>query len=74
MNIDATLYGEIVIGFIIVVSILSFYLGKRKTTTPKLASLIGALLSFIPPLALIYLVVLVLKRDINQNNLASAVE
>ncbi len=74
MNIDATLYGEIVIGFIIIVSVLSFYLGKRKTTTPKLASFIGALLSFIPPLALIYLVVLVLKRDINQNNLESAVE
>ncbi len=74
MNINATLYGEIVFVFIIIVSVISFYLGKRKTTNPKLTSLIGALLSFIPPLALIYLVVLVLKRDINHNNLESAVE
>jgi len=74
MNIDATVYGQVVFGFIIIVSVLSFYFGKRKTTNPKLTSLIGALLSFIPPLALIYLAVLVLKRDINHNNFETAVE
>ncbi|ALO44347.1 hypothetical protein [Pseudoalteromonas phenolica] len=68
MNINATVVGEIIFISVIVIGILSYYLGKRKTNTPKIATLIGALLSFIPPLGLIYLVILVLKNDINQNN------
>ena len=50
-----------------VIGILSYYLGKRKTNTPKIATLIGVLLSLIPPLGLIYLAALVLKKDINHN-------
>ena len=68
MNINATLIGEIVVISVLVVGFLSFYLGKRKTNSPKLAALIGVLLSLIPPLGFIYLAVLVLKDDINQNN------
>ncbi|RUO68751.1 hypothetical protein [Idiomarina ramblicola] len=45
-------------------AILSYYLGKRKTQTPKLATLIGFILAFIPPLALIYIAVLVIKDDV----------
>ncbi|MFY8350490.1 hypothetical protein AAEU29_08155 [Pseudoalteromonas sp. SSM20] len=68
MNINATLIGELVVISVLVVGFLSFYLGKRKTNSPKLAALIGVLLSLIPPLGFIYLAVLVLKDDINQNN------
>lgn len=68
MNINATLIGELVVLSVLVVGFLSFYLGKRKTNSPKLAALIGVLLSLIPPLAFIYLAVLVLKDDINQKN------
>lgn len=68
MNINATLIGELVVLSVLVVGFLSFYLGKRKTNSPKLAALIGVLLSLIPPLGFIYLAVLVLKDDINQNN------
>lgn len=69
MNINATLIGEIVaISVFLVVGFLSFYLGKRKTNSPKLTALIGVLLSLIPPLGLIYLGALALKEDINQNN------
>ncbi|MFT6895705.1 MAG: hypothetical protein ACJA13_000102 [Paraglaciecola sp.] len=35
MNINATLFGELAAIFIIVIGVLSYYLGKRKTTTPK---------------------------------------
>ena len=66
MNINATLIGEIVVISLLVVGFLSFYLGKRKTNSPKLAALIGVLLSLIPPLGLIYIVFLVLKNDIKQ--------
>lgn len=73
MNISATFIGELIfyvfIVFVLVVGFLSFYLGKRKTHTPKIAMFIGILLSLIPPLGLIYIVVLVLKNDIKQASL-----
>jgi len=72
MNINATLLGEIMFISVIVIGILSYYLGKRKTNTPKMASLIGVLFSFIPPLGLIYLAILMLKKDIIQNNTSEA--
>ncbi|MBE3675227.1 hypothetical protein PPAR_b0429 [Pseudoalteromonas paragorgicola KMM 3548] len=49
-------------------------MAKRKTSTPKIATFIGVLLAFIPPLGLIYIAILVLKNDINQNNTTEAVE
>lgn len=63
MNINATLVGQIMFVFVIIVTVLSFYLGRRKTQTPLLAGFLGMLLCLIPPLALIYLVVLMLKKD-----------
>ena len=65
MNINATLAGEIMLVFVLFVGALSYYLGRRKTQTPVLACLLGVLLSLIPPFGLIYLVVLMLKKDIN---------
>ncbi|QBY04387.1 hypothetical protein E2K93_08280 [Thalassotalea sp. HSM 43] len=70
MNINATLIGEIILISIIVVGALSFYLGKRKTQTPKLATFIGVLLSLIPPLGLVYIAILVLKNDVSQEKIA----
>jgi hypothetical protein len=66
MNINATLVGEIIVISVIVVAALCYHLGKRKTNTPKMAAFIGALLSFAPPLNLIYLAVLVLKNDLDK--------
>lgn len=73
MNINATLIGEIIFISVIVIGALSYYLGKRKTSTPKMATLNGVLLSFLPPLGLIYLTILVLKNDINQNGISETV-
>ncbi|MEH8021114.1 hypothetical protein [Rheinheimera metallidurans] len=70
MNINATLLGEIMIVFILVVGALSYYLGRRKTQTPILACLLGVVLSIIPPFALVYLVVLVLKKDVSSASAA----
>ncbi|MDT3321910.1 hypothetical protein Q4Q52_19440 [Shewanella sp. SP1S2-4] len=68
MNINATLLGEIMIVFILVVGVLSYYLGRRKTQTPILAGLLGLVLSIIPPFGLVYLVVLVLKKDVGSTS------
>ena len=68
MNINATLLGEIMIVFILVVGVLSYYLGRRKTQTPILAGLLGLVLSIIPPFGLVYLVVLVFKKDVGSTS------
>ena len=65
MNINATLLGEFIVLFALVMGSVCYYLGRRKTQTPVLAGLLGLVLSIIPPFALVYLVVLVLKKDIN---------
>lgn len=54
--------------FILVVGALSYYLGRRKTQTPILAGLLGLVLSIIPPFGLVYLVVLVLKKDVGSTS------
>ena len=62
MNI--TFIGELVFYSMFIVGALSYYLGKRKTSSPKIAVLIGVVLCIIPPLNLAYLIVLMLKNDV----------
>lgn len=52
------------IAFIVAVTTISYKLGLSKTENAKLAAGIGFLLSFLPPLALIYLAVLVFKEEV----------
>jgi len=47
---------------------LSYSLGKRKTSTPKIATLIGIILCVMPPLNIVYLIVLMLKNDVVTNS------
>ena len=70
MNINATVYGQFVIVFALVMGALCYYLGRRKTQTPVLAGLLGVVLSIIPPFGLVYLVVLVLKKDVGSTSAA----
>jgi len=65
MNINPTFVGQLVFYSMFIVGALSYYLGKRKTCSPKTATLIGVLLCIVPPLNLAYLVVLTLKNDIS---------
>ena len=65
MNINGTVLGELIALLALIMAGVCYYLGRRKTQTPILAGFLGAVLTLIPPLGLIYLVVLVLKKDIN---------
>jgi Na+-driven multidrug efflux pump len=67
MNINATLLGQFILLSVIVISGLSYYLGKRKTQNVKTTTFIGFLLSFMPPLGLIFVAVLVLKNDVSND-------
>ncbi len=53
-----------IIIFALVTAALGYYLGRRKTQTPILTAVIGLFCGMLPPLALIFLMVLVLKNDI----------
>ena len=50
MNINATLFGQIIIILAIFMAIAGYYLGKRKTTTPVVTSVIAFFTAFVPPL------------------------
>tara|TARA_B100000809_G_scaffold250789_1_gene283619 strand:- start:513 stop:713 length:201 start_codon:yes stop_codon:yes gene_type:complete len=63
MDVNLTLWGWFAAIYILVMTMLSFYLGKKKTDMPIIATFIGAGFSLIPPLGLIYLAVLLLKKD-----------
>ena len=64
MSINATMFGQFIIVFAVIMALVTFYFGKRKTETPILASIIGFFSALIPPLALVYLIVLICKKDI----------
>ena len=64
MNICATLIGQIIFILIPVFAAISYYLGKRKTSTPIVVVIIGGLLGLIPLFGLIFIAVLALKKDI----------
>ncbi|HCV05941.1 MULTISPECIES: hypothetical protein [Pseudoalteromonas] len=64
MNISATLIGQIIVILIPVFAAISYYLGKRKTSTPIVVAVIGGLLALIPLFGLIFIAVLALKQDI----------
>lgn len=50
--------------FVSTVTWLSYYLGCSKTENPIASAVIGFLLSFIPPIGLIYLVILSIKDEV----------
>ncbi len=64
MEFNTTLLGQVIAAWVVIATVLTFILAKRKTQTPIIATIIGFILSFIPPVSMIYLIVLVLKNDI----------
>ena len=70
MNINATFLGELIVLFALIMGGVCYYLGRRKTQTPILACLLGVVLAIIPPFALVYLVILVLKKDVGSTSAA----
>ena len=63
MSFDSVFVGQFALAFAIISAGLSFVLGKKKTTTPVLCSVVGFLSGLIPPLGIIFLAVLVFKND-----------
>jgi RsiW-degrading membrane proteinase PrsW (M82 family) len=70
LNINATLYGQFVIIFALIMGVLCYYLGRRKSKNPVLAALLGAVLSLIPLFGLVYLMVLLFKKDLSSTSVS----
>jgi len=51
--------------FLGTMTLISYKLGQLKTDNAKAAAITGFLLSFIPPFAVIYIAVLLLKEDVD---------
>ncbi len=68
MAVGGSVLVQFYLVFVLLIGILSYYLGKRKTQTPKLATFFGVILAFIPPLALLYIIILIIKNDIQPVN------
>jgi len=49
--------------FLVFVTFSAYRLGKNKTENARTAAMIGFVLAFFPPFALVYLLVLLLKND-----------
>lgn len=64
MNATAFVQITVALIYLALMAWLSYYLGRRKTETPIAVGVCGFLLALIPPLALIYIAVLTLKKDI----------
>ncbi len=70
MNINATVIGQFVVLFALIMGAVCYYLARRKTQTPILAALLGMVLSIVPLFGLVYLVILVLKKDVSSTSAA----
>ncbi len=71
MDINATLLGQTIIIWACIATILTYMLAKRKTETPILATVIGFFTAFIPPISMIYIIILVLKNDVVKSDSSS---
>ncbi len=64
MNFNATFLGQTIFILALIMLVLSYILGKSKTETPKTTAFIGFLTALVPPLAIVFLIFLVLKNDV----------
>lgn len=67
MGLNATIFGQIILVLAIIMAFLGYYLGKRKTQNPILTAIVAVVSAFVPPLAIVFLMALLLKNDITPN-------
>ncbi|SDJ82075.1 hypothetical protein SAMN04488540_1149 [Ferrimonas sediminum] len=63
MSINATLIGQTMLLWLVFSTTLIALLARKRSDTPALVTLVGAVLSLIPPLGMAYMGFLALKGD-----------
>ena len=64
MNLPSYISIQAVVMLFLFGTSVSYLLGRRKTNRPFLMALVGGVLAVMPPLFVIYLVLLLLKKDV----------
>jgi len=64
MTFSTTQLGLMVLSVMIIVGVISYFLGARKTNAPIKAAALGFVFSVIPVLGIIYVIYLASKDDI----------
>jgi 4-hydroxybenzoate polyprenyltransferase len=67
MTFSTTQLGLMILSVMIIVGVISYFLGKRKTNSPLKASALGFVFSIIPVLGIIYVIYLASKEDVNEH-------
>lgn len=66
MNLPSYISSQAVVMLVLFGISVSYLIGRRKTDRPFLMALIGGVLAIMPPLFVIYLLLLLLKKDLPQ--------
>jgi predicted PurR-regulated permease PerM len=67
MNLNATLVGQFAFVLAIICALVGYFLGRRKSNSPILLSVVGFVCGLIPPLGAVFILVLALKKDLTTN-------
>ncbi len=67
MNINATLFGQLMLVWVLLSTVIIGLLAKRKTDSPILTTVVGFVLSFLPLLSMVFMAVLALKKDVGSS-------
>ena len=67
MTFSTIQLGLMILSVMIIVGVISYFLGKRKTNSPLKASALGFVFSIIPVLGIIYVIYLASKEDVNEH-------
>ncbi len=64
MNLPSYISVQAIVMLVLFGMSVSYLLGRKKTNQPLIMALLGGVLAIMPPLFVIYLVLLVLKKDL----------
>ena len=64
MNVSTTQLGLMILSTMIIIGIISYFLGRRKTNSPLKASALGFVFSVIPVLGIAFVIYLASKDDV----------
>lgn len=67
MSLSTTQLALLVLSLMVVIAVISFFLGKRKTNSPIKAAALGFIFTIVPVLGIIYVIYLANKEDIVNN-------
>ncbi|QBF83465.1 hypothetical protein EXU30_12720 [Shewanella maritima] len=70
MALDVSVFGSFILLFMVIIGLISYFLGRRKTNHPIITAVIGMFVSFIPFAGLIYVAFLALKQDVNHGSVS----